>query len=395
MKFPTPILIATIAQQIGATHLIGVKNTMATGINEIHKVVPGDITFVDVEKYYDKALQSAASTIIINKVVVAPKDKTLLVCPQPFEAYNQLVRKYRPFRPLNSKISPAAHIHPSAIIEPNVVIGPSVRIGKNSYIQANVTIREHTIIGDQVIIQSGAVIGTDAFYFQRSNQAYKKWRSGGRVLIEDRVDIGPGCTICKGVSGDTIIGAGTKLDGQVHIGHGVVIGENCLLAAQVGIGGKAIIGNEVVLYGQVGVAPRLTIGDKAIVLAKSGVSKNLRAGTTYFGYPAREATTQYKALAALRLLPELLKKMKLLVLVVLVFLGGLSSCKDPEVRLTRGDRRAIDTLTMNRLKKIEPILDSLCVHNKDSVVQHAVDSILAARKLEEARLRKRNLKNEK
>ena len=134
-------------------------------------------------------------------------------------------------------------------------------------------IRAYTKIGDHVTIQSGTVIGSDAFYFQKKEEGYKKWTSGGEVIIEDKVEIGPNCTICKGVSGSTIIGTGTKLDGQVHIGHGVEIGTNCLLAAQVGIGGKAIIGNEVTIYGQVGIAPRLVIDDKVIILAKSGVSK--------------------------------------------------------------------------------------------------------------------------
>ena len=112
-----------------------------------------------------------------------------------------------------------AEIHSSAIIEPNVVIGPYVKIGANSHIMANVTIAEHTLIGEEVIVQPGAIIGTEAFYFKRTAEGFFKWRSGGRVILEDRVDVGAGCTINKGVSGDTLIGAGTKLDSQVHIGH--------------------------------------------------------------------------------------------------------------------------------------------------------------------------------
>ena len=124
------------------------------------------------------------------------------------------------------------------------------------------------------------------------------------MVIEDHVDIGPGCTVNKGVSGDTIVGEGTKLDSQVHIGHDVVIGKRCLFAGQVGIGGNTRIGNDVILYGQVGVAQNLVIGDKVLVSAKSGVSKNLESGKAYFGYPAAEARTAYKELAALRHLPE-------------------------------------------------------------------------------------------
>ncbi len=391
MKFLTPLPLSEIAQAINATQVVGSATINATGINEIHKVEKGDITFVDVEKYYQKAFRSAASIIIINQEITAPEGKTLLVCEQPFEAYNLLVKKHRPFRPLNSLISPSAHIHPSAIIEPNVIIGPNVRIGKRSYIQANVTIREYTNIGDQVVIQSGSIIGADAFYFHKKEKSYKKWRSGGRVIIEDQVDIGPGCTICKGVSGDTIIGTGTKLDAQIHIGHGVEIGQNCLLAAQVGIGGKTVIGDEVILYGQVGIAPRLKIANKVTVLAKSGVSKNLKAATTYFGYPAREVSLQYKALAALRMLPDLLKT-KTLLLLFFGFIVALSACVEHDNKLLLADKKAIDTLTANTIRSIEPMLDSLCISNKDSIKKIAIDSILLARKKQEERLRNREIK---
>ncbi|MCB0617715.1 MAG: UDP-3-O-(3-hydroxymyristoyl)glucosamine N-acyltransferase, partial [Saprospiraceae bacterium] len=163
------------------------------------------------------------------------------------------------------------------------------------------------VIGEHVTIQAGAIIGTDAFYYQRREEGYAKWRSGGRVVIEDRVEIGAGCTINKGVSGDTIIGEGSKLDCQVHIGHGVVIGKNCLLAGQVGVGGKTVIEDNVVLYGQVGVIQRVRIGRDAVVLAGAGVSKSLEGGKVYFGAPASEAPTKYREIAALRHLPEFFK----------------------------------------------------------------------------------------
>ncbi|MEM6318116.1 MAG: UDP-3-O-(3-hydroxymyristoyl)glucosamine N-acyltransferase [Bacteroidota bacterium] len=307
MKLPTPLSIKDFAQQFGVSTILGDEHLLITGINEIHKVTRGDLTFVDTEKYYSKVLQSAASVILINKGVPVPKGKALLVVDQPFEIYNRLVRQYRPFQPLSTIIGDSAVIHPSTIIEPNVIIGNQVRIGKNCYIQANVTIRNFTTIGDNVRIESGSVIGADAFYFKPTEEGYQKWVSGGYTVIEDNVFIGANCTICKGVSGATRLGAGTKLDSQVHIGHGAVIGKNCLMAAQVGIGGKVIIGDNVILYGQVGVAARLTIGANATVLAKSGVTKNLKADETYFGYPAGETKRLYKELAALRSLPKLIK----------------------------------------------------------------------------------------
>lgn len=305
MKLPEPISVGKLAEMTAA-ELLGDTSLMATGINEIHQVEPGDITFVDVEKYYKKALYSEATIILINKKVKSPEGKALLVCNDPFEAYNQLVLSYRPLVVQDKPISDTAVIHPSAIIEPNVVIGHHVRIGRNSHIQANVTIGEYTEIGDDVLIQAGCNIGADAFYFKKTAEGYQKWRSCGRVVIEDKVDIGVGCTICRGVSGDTVIGLGCKLDGQIHIGHDVRIGKHCLIAAQVGIAGNTSLGDWVTLYGQVGIAQNLRIGDKAIVLAKSGVSKDLEAGKTYFGAPAGEVRTMYREMAALRHLPEFL-----------------------------------------------------------------------------------------
>ena len=316
MKFDKAIPVKALAKQISATDIIGDDTLNALGINEIHHVKKGDITFSDVQKYFDKALKSNASIIILNeKVESIPEGKAVLVHPQPFEAYDSIVRSQRPFMPLSEatragsiNVADSAVVHESVVLEPNVVIGNHVRIGVGCYIQANAVIHDFTVIGKNVQIGAGALIGTDAFYFKKnadskdaeSTVRYKKWRSGGRVVIEDGVDIGAGCTINKGVSSDTIIGSGTKIDAQVHIGHDVKIGKNCLLAAQVGIGGNSIIEDEVILYGQVGVAQNVRIGKNAIVSAKSGVSKDLEGGKAYFGIPAQEAKDAYKDLANLR-----------------------------------------------------------------------------------------------
>jgi UDP-3-O-[3-hydroxymyristoyl] glucosamine N-acyltransferase len=307
MKFPAPIPVKEIAQKIKA-EIIGDETLLALGINEIHKVEKGDITFADMPKYFTRSLKSKASIILLNKKTDCPKGKALLLCDSPFEAYNQLVREHRPFQPLTSSISETASIHPSAIIEPGVVIGHQVRIGAYCYIQANVVIAEHTFIGNKVTIQAGTVIGTDAFYFKKqADGCYKKWRSGGRVIIEDEVEIGANCTVNKGVSGDTVIGKGSKLDCQVHVGHGAVIGKNCLIAGQVGIGGKTILADGVVVNGQAGLAQKIRIGKGATIGAKSGVSKDLPGGKIYFGYPAAEMRTKQRELAALRHLPAFFK----------------------------------------------------------------------------------------
>ncbi len=310
MKFPHPISVIELAERFQA-QVIGDAALSATGINEIHKVEPGDIAFSDVKKYFEKTLSSSATVILLNEAAECPPGKVILVVPQPFEAYDSLVREYRPFEPITEALSRHADIHPTVVIEPGVVIANHVRIGAYSHIQANTYIGEYTEIGDYVSIGPNCTIGSDAFYYKKQpDGSLQKWRSGGRVILHDRVDIGAGCTINKGVSGDTIIGEGSKLDCQIHIGHGVVIGKNCLFAAQVGIGGKTIIEDNVVLYGQVGIAQAIQIGKGAIILATSGVSKSLEGGKTYFGAPAEEVRDKYKELAALRQLPDLIRKMR-------------------------------------------------------------------------------------
>jgi len=304
MKFDTPVPVREIARLAGA-RLVGNDKLEATGINEIHKVETGDITFVDREKYYKRSLSSAASIIIIDKDAECPPGKALLICKRPFEAYDHLVRMYRPYAPLLSPRDATARIHPSATIEPHVVIGRHVEIGADTHIEAHVVIRDYTQIGDRVIIQSGTIIGSDAFYFKKEGSTYTKWTSCGRVIIGDDAYIGAGCTITRGVSGDTIIGRGTKIDCLVQVGHGAVIGEDCLIAAQTGIAGKTILGNRCTLYGQVGLMQNLHIADDVTVLAQSGVGEDIPSGKTYFGSPASEARTAMKELALIKRLPEI------------------------------------------------------------------------------------------
>ncbi len=309
MKFKTPIPVRELAQRFDL-QIIGDGSLLATGINEIHKVEAGDITFSDVKKYFKKSLNSAATIIILNEAAPCPAGKVILVAEHPFEIYNKLISEHRPTIYKSALIHDSAVIHPSTVLEPNVVVGPHVKIGKYCHIMANVVIEEYSIIGDHVTIQPGSVIGSDAFYYKRGAEGHQKWRSGGRAIIEDHVEIGALNTINKGVSGDTIIGAGSKFDCQVHIGHGAVIGKDCLIAAQVAIGGKSSLGDRVVLYGQVGVTHDVHIGPDATILAKSVVTRSIEGGKTYNGIPVVEATLRNRQILALRKLPEFMRGKK-------------------------------------------------------------------------------------
>ena len=311
MQFEKGIPVTWLAEFTQAK-LVGNKEQTANGINEIHKVRKGDISFVDNEKYFNACLMSDATVIIINKEVDCPDGKTLLVCGDPFEQYVKIVKHFCPFEPANKMISDTAVIGEGTHLQPGVFVGNHVTIGKNCLIHPNVTIYDHTTIGDNVIIHAGTVLGADAFYFKRRKERdvqYDKMESCGRVIIEDDVEIGAGCAIDKGVSGDTIIGKGTKLDNHIHIGHGVEVGKNCLFAGQVGVGGKAIIEDEVILWGQVGVSKDLTIGKGAIIYAQSGVGQSVEGGKVYFGSPVEDARTKMRELNWIKRIPEIWEKL--------------------------------------------------------------------------------------
>lgn len=311
MKFTQALTVKDIAQLVNA-EVIGNPDALVTGLNEIHKVEPGDLTYVDFHKYYQFAVSSRASFILIDKIIDCPPDKTLLVSKDPFTAYNFLAHQFRPFLASAKNISETALIGEGTIIQPNVFIGNYVKIGRNCLIQPNVSIYDYTEIGDNVIVHSNTTLGCDAFYYKGRPDRYEKMHTIGRAIIESNVEIGANCTISSGVSGDTIIGDGSKLDSHIHIGHGTVIGKKCLIAAHSAIAGKTHIGNNVVIYGKVGISKDLRIGDNAVILASSNVDKDLEGGKTYFGSPAIDARQKWKELAIMRMLPSMWDKLRLL-----------------------------------------------------------------------------------
>ncbi len=310
MRFEKPVSLNWITTFIHA-ELIGNKDGFATGINELHQVEPGDIAFVDHPKYYDTCIQSAATFIIINKKADIPEGKALLIVDEPFEAYEKLVNHFRLFSPSIKIKSETAIVGEGTVIMHNVYLGNHVSIGENCVLHPNVVIMDHCIIGNNVVIQAGTVIGSDAFYYNKKTNRdmhYNKMTSCGRVVIENFVEIGANCTIDRGVSGDTIIGAGTKMDNLIQIGHDTIIGKNCLFASQVGIAGATKIEDNVILWGQVGVNKTLTIGKGAIINAQSGVPSSLEGGKTYFGTPAIDAKEKMKELVWVKRIPQLWEK---------------------------------------------------------------------------------------
>ena len=284
----------------------------------------GDLAFLDNPKYIAQFAQSNASGCIIDKKHIprAPADMLLLVCEEPYVAYAKAAAMFYPEKPVEAGISEHAHISPQAtigegvrvdagtVIEagatigarchigPNVHIDTNVQIGNDCHIGANSTI-SHAQLGNQVIIHRGVHIGQDGFGWAPGKTGVVKVPQLGRVIIEDGVDIGSGSCIDRGSGPDTIIGAHTKIDNQVQIGHNVRIGQYCFLAGQTGIAGSATIGNGVMMGGSSGMAGHISIGDNAKLAGYSATMVDIPAGETYVGAPARPGREFFKIQALL------------------------------------------------------------------------------------------------
>lgn len=286
MTFKSPQTLKTIAELIGAKY-VGDENFQIFGTNEIHRVKKGEIVFVNHPKYYDKALHSEATIILIDKEVACPEGKALLVSDDPFRDFNKINDHFtgiQTFETTGNNLSVGEYCK----IHPSVIIGNDVKIGDNCMIFPNVVIGDRTVIGNNCIIQAGTVLGGDAFYYNKNAEGYRKMLSVGNVILEDDVEIGVNCCIDRGVTDSTIIKKGSKLDNLIQIGHDTVLGERTLVASGAMIAGCCIIEDDVQVWGQVGMASGKRVGKGAVLLGKTGVNRDLEGGKTYFGSLAEE-----------------------------------------------------------------------------------------------------------
>ena len=306
MRFQTPPTLRILADLISA-EVIGDDQMKVEGLNEIHRIEKGELVFVDHPKYYDKALESKATFILINKRVKAPMGKALLFSENPFDDFNKIIRHYFS-APLNLKsIGSNCVISNKTFIHESVCIGNNVKIADDVIIHANVSIYDNVEIGARTVIHSGVVLGSHAFYYKKKDTGYDNLLTCGRLMIDEDVEIGANSVIDKGVTADTKIGKGTKIDNLVHIAHDTVIGKNCLFASQVGIAGCVIIEDDVTLWGQVGIASGVTIKSNAVLYAQSGTNKSLEGNKAYFGSPAEDARKKMKELALIKRIPDLIE----------------------------------------------------------------------------------------
>ncbi|MEI6076866.1 MAG: UDP-3-O-(3-hydroxymyristoyl)glucosamine N-acyltransferase [Verrucomicrobiota bacterium] len=321
---------AEIAKKL-AGEVIGDASAVLTGFAHADAAKPGDLTFAETEEFLTSAENSAATAIIAGKNAASTK-KTIIRVANPRIAFAKALAIFFPEPEFAAGIHPtavvasSAQIHPTAHVGPHCVVGEHVELGAGVVLQAgnaigadsvlgsathlfpNVTIYPRTQIGQRVRIHAGAVIGADGFGYVLDAGVHLKVPQVGKVIIGDDVEIGANSTVDRGALGATVIGKGTKIDNLVQIGHNVQIGENCILIAQAGIAGSSKLGNYVIIAGQAGVAGHLNIGHQAIVGGQAGVMNDIPDKGKWLGSPAQPDKDFKRQVIALRLLPDLLKK---------------------------------------------------------------------------------------
>ncbi len=317
----------------GAGHTeLSVPNAEATVIDDaddLELAGPSAIALAANRKYADGLAGTRAGAVIVIKALQdqVPEGTTAIVASDPHGVFADILDYLYPqdtrfilsrtngasgnslqieddvsMGP-NVVIGPGAEIGAGTVIGANAVIGAGVAIGRGSVIGANVTI-ECAFLGDRVVVNSGARIGTEGFGWLDQGRSNRKIPQLGRVIIQDRVEIGANATIDRGALGDTVIGEGTKIDNLVQIGHNCRIGRGCLIAATSGLSGTTVVEDGVLMGGGVGTSGHLTIGAGTIVHGRAAVTKDWPAGSKIAGAPAQDIKDFWRETAALRRLTK-------------------------------------------------------------------------------------------
>ena len=326
-----------LATLVGGTLAQGDADGLITGLNSLSEAVAGEVSFLGNQRYAPQLKNTKASAVLVSPDLAdLPEGKAVVRVANPTLAFSAVIKFFGPkAKPLVMGIHPSAvvaesaqidpakvSVGPNAVIEAEAVIGDgtiihagayigyAARLGDSCVIHANAVVKDHCLLGHRVIIHSSAVIGTDGFGYELVNGRHQKIEQVGIVQIDDDVEVGSCTSIDRARFGRTHIGAGTKIDNLVQIGHNVATGQNCILVSQTGISGSTRLGNYVVMGGQVGVAGHLEIADQVTLLAKSGVTKNLPTPGAYTGYPAKPLIEGRKMLTYPGRVPELLERVK-------------------------------------------------------------------------------------
>jgi UDP-3-O-[3-hydroxymyristoyl] glucosamine N-acyltransferase len=325
-----------IARRLGG-ELEGDPQARVAGIAPIASAGTGDLTFLANRKYRQYLTTTQAAVVIVDRDTECPEHLTVIRHDNPYLAFAQAVELVYPDKPhllpgvhpmavvedgaeidVSAAVGPFCHVRSGAVIGARTqlisgcFVGRECRIGSDCIIYPGVKIMDRTQIGDRVIIHASTVLGSDGFGFAQADGISHKVRQVGYVAVGDDVEIGSNVSVDRGALGPTRIGNGVKIDNLVQIAHNVEIGDNSIIVAQVGISGSTKLGRDVILAGQVGVTGHLVVGDGVRVGAQSGVNKSVPAGKTMFGSPAWEINEALRVSAALRRLPDLLKRVQAL-----------------------------------------------------------------------------------
>ena len=321
------ISLRELARAVGG-QVHGAADTTISGAASLEQAQPGDLAYVDGERFVKAALDSKATAFVVAQPL-AGLPRLQLVVPNPKYAFARLVQQFfvAPYkaRGIAQQISQGTGvtIGPEVSIWPFVTLGDRVRIGArvtlypgvfvgddsvvedDCLLYPNVTVREQCTIGKRVIIHSGTVIGSDGFGYVQQDGRHHKIPQIGTVVIEDDVELGANVTVDRATFGRTVIKRGTKVDNLVQIAHNVTVGEHNILVAQVGIAGSTTLGSHVVVGGQAGLADHIQIGDQVMIAARSGVNRSLTGNQIVSGSPAMPHEVSIKAQAVIPRLPEL------------------------------------------------------------------------------------------
>jgi UDP-3-O-[3-hydroxymyristoyl] glucosamine N-acyltransferase len=326
---------AAIAEAVGG-QLVGDPLVAVSGVAALDRASPRDLSFLGAAKYAPLFAASRAGVVLIlPELAEAPGSaRARVVVERPQEALLTLLPRFQ------RSTAPLAGIHPTAVIGagvrlgsnvsvgpyaiigddvtlgddaivgPHCVVGAGVELGEGCHVVASVTIYSGSRIGKRVILHAGVRIGSDGFGYIQRDGKHLKIPHVGRCILEDDVEIGANTTIDRGSIDDTVIGAGTKIDNLVQIGHNVRVGRSCLIMSQAGVAGSVRIEDGCMILGQVGISGHHTIGKGARLAAQAGVFGDIPAGETWSGYPARPHKEALRAQAALFKLPSLLRRIE-------------------------------------------------------------------------------------
>jgi UDP-3-O-[3-hydroxymyristoyl] glucosamine N-acyltransferase len=307
--------LSEIAAHVGG-EVVGDPQIEIESMAALEEAGPGQLGFLSNTKYLEEFEKTRAAAVIVPEKVKSDR-VALLRCKDSYYAFAQaMVLLHGHRRHGHAGVHPRANVDPTAVvgentvIYPGVCVGPGVRIGRDCVLYPNVVIYEDCVIGDRVMIHAGTVIGVDGFGYATHAGVHHKIPQAGNVTIGDDVEIGANCTIARGALVNTVIGAGTKIDGLGMIGHGATIGPGCMIVAQVGIAGSTTVGKYVTMGGQVAITGHLTIGDFAVLAGRAAVMTDIEPKATVMGMPAMPVSHARRVYVAFSRLPELVDRVK-------------------------------------------------------------------------------------